>query len=127
MQSLITDLPQGHSRGRIWLPRATRLGLEVAVSWRAPRSPEWRAGRTINVSRSGVLCEIVADALPHLTELDFFLDLSAGRADSLMRDVVCRGRVARAIQVSPGAWHLGVTIDQYQVLAHASRVRFETR
>jgi hypothetical protein len=96
-----------------WKPRATRLPVQVPLYWRSAAHREWREARTIDVSRSGVLCELTGGGPKH-GEVEFLLDLSEGRHDALLQDLYCRGRVVRAREVATGFWNVAFTIDTYQ-------------
>jgi hypothetical protein len=74
--------------------RAARYRLNLPIRYRTADAPDWRDGRTENISRSGILIR-TGTPLPPWTPIEMLLALPAevgGRG----QPVICRGRVVRA-------------------------------
>lgn len=99
-------------------PRATRFAVATSIQFREPGSAEWRQGRTLNISRTGVLF-VAASPLPRASsELECIVALPVfgpGPAVS----VLCWGRVARVEwdETVDGRRSAAVTIDGYRFLS----------
>ena len=76
-------------------PRATRFPIETPVLYRASGEDSWRRGRSVNVSRTGVLVDAEDKGLGMDAGAEFVLALppAGGGAGA---NVECRGRVARS-------------------------------
>lgn len=82
-----------------FVPRAPRLPLRAPIAFRGTAATGWVEGRTVNISRSGVLF-----ALPPASQLagevEFVINLSRGAMRgpgvALLPDLHCRGRVVRS-------------------------------
>jgi hypothetical protein len=75
--------------------RAPRYPLRIQLKYRPAGDPQWREGRTENISRSGVLFR-TDHLMPLQTPIEMLLSLPAevvGGDDSAT--VICRGRVVR--------------------------------
>ena len=100
-----------------FVPRAPRLPLRAPIALRSRATSRWVQGRTLNISRSGVLF-----SLPITTQVDgdveFVINLSRGALQgpgvALLPDLHCRGRVVRS-----GAGTEGETVV-------AARIRRQT-
>ena len=83
------------------LRRATRLAVRAPISYRIPGSREpWRAGTTLNVSRSGVLFFPYAYQSLPAHDVEFVVHLSAARikaagAPLMLQDLYCLGHLVR--------------------------------
>jgi hypothetical protein len=73
--------------------RAHRFALQVPLRYRTLDDPVWRDGRTVNISRTGVLF-LAADGLQVDTPVEMSLQL---RVADLPTEVCCHGRVVRAV------------------------------
>lgn len=94
--------------------RATRLPLAVEIEYRFADKDGWRAGRTINLSRSGVYFESEAEP-PVGTAVEFVLRIARGMAAAEeLRDLHCRGRLVRAENRTDGRWAVAATIEAYR-------------
>ena len=88
-----------------YVPRAPRLALKAPIAFRRSTGTGWEEGRTVNISRSGVLF-----ALPTTADLggqiEFVINLSRGALQGpgvpLLPDLHCHGRVVRAQAGSDG-------------------------
>jgi hypothetical protein len=97
--------------------RATRLPLEIEIEYRFTSRGAWRASRTINVSRSGVLFR--TERPPRIgAVIEFVLRLRRVAAASEMTDLRCQGRLVRAEDGSNGQWSAAATIERYEQAAH---------
>jgi hypothetical protein len=103
--------------------RATRYPLRIPLRYRPSGDPQWREGRTENISRSGVLFR-TDHLMPLQTPIEMLLALPAevgGGEDAAT--VICRGRIVRT-ELPKGAENEGerpavaATIAGYR-LAHA--------
>jgi hypothetical protein len=95
------------------LRRARRFDLRVPIRYRRLGEEEWREGRTENISRSGILFR-PPGPVELDTSLEMRFELPAGR---FLPEVVCRGRVVRAIlSRSRSASLIAATIAEYRLL-----------
>lgn len=100
-------------------PRATRFAMSAPLLYRCMGSGSWLAGRTVNVSRTGVLFETVAEALPAATRIEFILTLPSLGLPGNSR-VQCQGRIVRHCRAPTGEdCSLAATIDAYDFLGVA--------
>lgn len=99
-------------------PRANRVPLELAVSFRElPLTGRWHAGRTVNISQTGVLFRSpgAGRELSVGTPLEFVLLLSAnGGAEDATGVAHCTGRIVRQDD-SQSTGGIVATIDEYQL------------
>lgn len=105
--------------------RAPRYRLQIPLRYRSTSEQEWREGRTVNISRSGVLFR-TDHLMPLQTPIEMLLALPAevgGGEDAAT--VICRGRVVRTIpaggidtDADAGRPAVAVTIAGYR-LAHS--------
>src|SRR5438445_5004182 len=92
--------------------RAPRYALHLPLRYRVIGEPDWRQGRTENISRSGLL--FLADGVIAIdTRLEMRFVLPTGQASP---GVVCYGRIVRTVPPSaddarPG---LAATIGGYR-------------
>ena len=99
--------------------RANRLPLELAVSFRElPFAGLWQTGRTVNISKTGVMFHTAAPTkVPVGTPLEFVLLLSGngGAVDDSSETGVahCTGRIVREASSTGNA--LVASIDEYQL------------
>jgi len=74
--------------------RAPRYIVTMPVRYRKVAEAEWHKGRTVNISRSGVLFQ--ADQLwERDTTVELVLELPATPMSATPARVSCRGRIAR--------------------------------
>lgn len=96
--------------------RATRFTLDVPVEYRPLGDPLWRAGRTINMSRTGVLFrgEQPLDVDTPI-EMRVFLQTETGK---LLSELFCRARVVRH---QPGAAqpHVAASFQDVEFISRA--------
>jgi hypothetical protein len=76
--------------------RARRFLVEVPVRYRERGERAWRAGKTENISRSGVLLRSDHIASPN-TPIEISLSLPAQGFDLGAAEVVCQGTVVRVM------------------------------
>jgi hypothetical protein len=96
------------------VPRAQRFQIETQISWRPKGEGPWSDGRTLNVSRTGVLFH-VDEPLPAGTPVEMVLFLSSAIFERSAADVLCSGRVVRTEAQTPTGYgpSLAATIDSY--------------
>jgi PilZ domain-containing protein len=97
--------------------RASRFPLHLLVLYRRVGEPDWRQGKTENISRSGVLFRAEELVLPD-TDVELRLALPAAAPGREPPEVSCRGRVVRTVSPSeheplPGS---AVVIEHYDFL-----------
>ena len=99
-------------------PRAPRYEMSTPLVYRCIGG-SWNEGRTVNVSRTGVLFQAVPPVLPAATRIEFILTLPSLGLPGSSR-VQCRGRVVRNCR-SPneGECAIAATIDAYDFLGVA--------
>jgi hypothetical protein len=97
-------------------PRATRYDMSAPFLYRCAGEATWLAGRTVNVSRTGVLFRSVLPAVPAPTRIEFVLMLpSLGLPGRSL--VQCQGRIVRCCASSDaGECGIAATIDAYEFL-----------
>ncbi|MFB3921786.1 MAG: PilZ domain-containing protein [Terriglobia bacterium] len=76
--------------------RASRFPVELPLRYRPLGELGWVEGRTINVSRSGVLFA-VDELLPEETPIELAFDLPPEMGGGPGEGVTCRGQVVRTI------------------------------
>lgn len=100
-------------------PRATRYQMAAQVNYRRAGDESWADGRTVDISRTGVLLRAGGPAFPVGTAMELVLLLPSlghpGRSQ-----VRCRGRIARhAAQPEGEGCAMAVTIETYDFLGIA--------
>jgi hypothetical protein len=96
--------------------RAPRYEMSAALVYRPLGSVDWMAGRTVNVSRTGVLFRGVPPKLAPATAVEFVLMLESPGHPGRCR-VQCQGRVVRICRTeADGACAMAATIDGYKFL-----------
>jgi hypothetical protein len=108
------DVPSLVEQASMAAPRrARRFDLRLPIRYRALGEREWREGRTENISRSGILFR-TPGPVELDTSLEMRFELPAGR---FLPEVVCTGRVVRAIlSRSRSAPVIAATIADYRLL-----------
>jgi hypothetical protein len=97
-------------------PRATRYRMSAPLVYRRTGEGYWLAGRTLNVSRSGVLFEAAVPVLPAATRIEFILMLPSLGLPGNSR-VQCQGQIVRTCDAPvAGACAMAATIDAYDFL-----------
>jgi hypothetical protein len=97
-------------------PRATRYEMSAPLMYRAVGGSDWLAGRTVNVSRSGVLFRTAQPVLPAATRVEFILMLPSLGLPGSSR-VQCQGQIVRYCALpSEGPPAMAATIDAYDFL-----------
>ncbi len=97
-------------------PRAPRYPISAPLVFRRAGSRDWLAGRTVNISRSGVLFEAVPALPPVAARIEFVLALSSMDFPGISR-VRCVGRVVRRSEAPRnGSEQAAATIDRYRFL-----------
>jgi len=100
-------------------PRATRYEMSAPLVYRSVGGESWLSGRTVNVSRSGVLFEAESVVLPADTRIEFILMLPSLGLPGSAR-VHCHGQVVRHGEApKDGASVIAATIDAYEFLGTA--------
>jgi hypothetical protein len=107
-----TILARGHS----WRPRERRFKLEVPVLYRLEGSSNWLNGRTVNISRSGLLVRVGEPIEPRV-KLEFIVDMPEEVVGYHERRVLCRGTAARTVSAAaPGELLVAFAIAEYELL-----------
>jgi hypothetical protein len=84
------------ARGRLSPFRAQRFNLHLPLKYRPLGEPDWRAGTTENISRSGMLFRGEEPISPSV-QVEIYLVLPAEIAGLASAEVVCRGEVVRSV------------------------------
>ncbi len=96
--------------------RATRFALSAAIQYRRAGDDAWHEGRTVNISRSGVLFGGCAVLFAPATVIEFVLLLPRPGLPGTSR-VRCAGRIVRHCRGAPGAEPgMAATIEKYDFL-----------
>jgi hypothetical protein len=104
------------TRGHRWHPRERRLKFEIPVTFRPEDSGEWLEGRTLNVSRSGLLLR-AGQALEIGETVEFIVDMPTEITGYNGNKVLCRGKIARAARDKGSeGWLLAFAINEYEFL-----------
>jgi hypothetical protein len=93
--------------------RAKRFPIETSVLYRERGEDTWSTGRSVNVSRTGVL--FASDRATHIgATIEIVLELAAPLAT-----VVCSGRVVRTVLHEAAFWGIAATISRYSLVPNA--------
>jgi CheY-like chemotaxis protein len=84
------------ARARLSPFRAQRFNLHLPLKYRPLGEPDWRAGTTENISRSGMLFRGEEPISPSV-QVEIYLVLPAEIAGLASAEVVCRGEVVRSV------------------------------
>jgi PAS domain S-box-containing protein len=84
------------ARGRLSPFRAQRFNLQLPLKYRPLGEPDWRAGTTENISRSGMLFRAEEPISPTV-QVEINLVLPPEIAGLAPAEVVCRGEVVRSV------------------------------
>lgn len=87
--------------GREASTRAERFPVQIPVRYRIPKSPEWFAARTENVSHTGVLFRAEYLFQP-TTMVEVRLELPPTNKGGVNAEVVCKCEVVRVEQTRAG-------------------------
>lgn len=97
-------------------PRAKRYEMSAPLMYRRAGDEEWTDGRTVNVSRTGVLFTGPPRVLDAAAEVQFVLMLPILGHPGRSR-VQCQGRIVRVTRTAAdGACAIVATIDGYEFL-----------
>jgi hypothetical protein len=91
--------------------RAPRYPLHLAMFYKGLGELEWRRGRTVNISSSGVLFQ-VDDLLAPGAGVEFRLVLPVSAKAGRDGEICGQGHVVRQ-DVAPGSSRCAMVIDQY--------------
>lgn len=80
-------------------PRAPRFAIPMWMLYRTIEDPRWRAGRTENISRTGVLFRPEELMEPN-TSIEMLLAMPVEVLGDAAGTTMCRGRVVRAVTSS---------------------------
>jgi len=102
--------------------RARRLRIEVPLRYRQIGENDWRAGKTENISRSGMLFR-AEQIIPTNVQLEINLVLPAEIAGLSAAEVTCRGEIVRTVEAPEPAMPpaLAARILQYH-FQHGTQV-----
>ena len=93
--------------------------MSASMMYRRVGDEDWLTGRTVNVSRSGVLFKAAPPVIPASTRVEFILLLPSLGLPGDSR-VQCRGQVVRRCdEPAGGACAMAATIDAYDFLGIA--------
>lgn len=98
-------------------PRAPRYEIDAPVRFRRPGEADWRHGRTVNASRTGVSFWTTDGELPQGSTLQIELTLSGLAQPS---SVVCTGKVVRCESLDAGLTAIAMTIEVYRFAGAAN-------
>lgn len=90
--------------------RAKRFPVQTPVAYRERGESIWSPGRSVNVSRTGMLFETDRPTVVGAT-IELVLEFEAPLAT-----VACSGRVVRAAANEGGPWAIAATISRYSLL-----------
>ncbi len=100
----------------VTMPRASRYEMSTPLLYRRIGDDDWSTGRTVNISRTGVLFTGLPAHLQAATEVEFVLMLQALGQPGPSR-VQCRGMVVRVVRTATeGACAMAATIEGYEFL-----------
>lgn len=99
-----------------FLKRAQRFEIEIPIRYRERGTAVWLEGKTVNISKSGILFCAQQEFRPHAA-LDVALTLPAAISDEAPAEIGCHGTVVRSTSVS-------AQDGQHVVAAAISRYRF---
>jgi PAS domain S-box-containing protein len=115
MATRATQAPVVRTRQKLSSPfRAQRFSLQLPLKYRLVGEPDWREGKTENISRSGMLFR-AEEMIPPNAQLEINLVLPAEIAGLSAAEVVCRGEIVRAVSGETASVHpaLAAKILQY--------------
>jgi hypothetical protein len=92
-------------------PRAPRYEIDAPVRFRRPGDTDWRHGRMVNASRTGVSFRTMDGELPRGSVLQMELALPGVDRPS---NVECTGKVVRCEFVAAGLTAIAMTIEVYR-------------
>jgi PilZ domain len=105
-------------RALFQVPRAPRLSLKAPIAFRRPNTTRWQEGRTVNISRSGVLFVLPSSA-DVAGRIEFVINLSRGALHGpgvpLLPDLHCHGRVMRTSAGSDGETVIAACIRRQSI------------
>lgn len=106
-----------HARKPIWVPRARRLKLDVALRYRVKNLGTWYTGSIENLSQSGVLFH-GTQKFPENTLVEMVFEMPEEISGQKNSSVLCQGRVIRTKEApnSSEAFDLAVSILDYKFL-----------
>ena len=87
------------AKGKLSPFRAQRFNLHLPLKYRPLGEPNWRAGTTENISRSGMLFQAEEMISPN-AQVEINLVLPAEIAGLSSAEVVCRGEVVRTVEAA---------------------------
>jgi hypothetical protein len=96
-----------------WHPRERRLRVNVPVLYRIKGNSEWLNGRSLNISRSGLLFS-ADQLLPLEAPVELIFEMPAEICGTAGAKVLCRARIARAEDDFPP--RLAAAISDYDFL-----------
>lgn len=101
-------------KGKLSPFRAQRFNLHLPLKYRPIGEPNWRAGTTENISRSGLLFR-AEEVISPAAQVEINLVLPPEIAGLSSAEVVCRGEVVRAVEAETPAMSpaLAAKILQY--------------
>lgn len=92
--------------------------MAAEVVYRRVGESDWREGRTVNVSRTGVLFHSAAAVLPAATRIEFILMLPSPGLRGSAR-VKCQGQIVRQCVALDGKCAMAASIEAYDILGVA--------
>ena len=91
--------------------RAVRYPVETTIRYRPVGTEAWHAGRTVNISQTGVLFTSDPRGAPMDGDVEIVLELSA--LGAMVADIVCTARIVRR-SVDHDYALVGAAIERYR-------------
>jgi hypothetical protein len=105
-----------YERKHSWRPRERRFKFETEVLYRIGESSAWQTGKTVNISRSGLLV-LAPEPIEVGTKIEFMVDMPREVVGSNERRVLCRGSVARSTPgAEPGQSLVAFALVDYEIM-----------
>jgi hypothetical protein len=101
-------------------PRAPRYEVDAPLRFQRPGESDWRHGRTVNASRTGVSFRTMDGGVPPGSALHMELTFSGFARPS---SVECTGKVVRCESLDAGLTAIAMTIEVYRFTGDADPPR----
>jgi hypothetical protein len=122
-QPKIEDVSRIDGTDTVWVRRAARLVVDAPIVFRAAEGQDWLSGATVNISQTGVLFTLPAEASlpegvsPSTLELQLVIyfsraHTSADEVTMRLPDLHCVGRVIRLVEPVEGRRAVAMQIDR---------------
>ena len=99
--------------------RAPRFQLNLPIQYRPAGAPEWHQGRTLNISRSGVLFRCTPSKAPEeepalTTEVPVEVKILLSGSPAGVGELSCEGWIVRLETPDEGSLALAVEFSDYE-------------